>query len=566
MPPTPAANANLPPAMTESQMRSTAASQIDLEISQGVAPIQSQINTTQARETKALGQIGGMFDALQPVVQQAATSVTQAYNEATAQEQSVFANAQAQIQANRGNRAADAQAMAQLTGGPVAIGDWTQPWDNASTDLAQLGAGQQLHTLAYAQAGEQQAQQFAGQVFPLIRTEQMASARNTFEEQIREYQEQITALKSQRGAQVNKRYNELRTQELEYGLSRATYQLQKLDSQRDYNFKVKEAKAQKVEADRQYKMDRQQLDHQIAKDRNDYQLQKRALGQDDKRIALLEKEWDLKYEQYLTDKEALTGTVDGKKTLEQKTLDAQIQRDADLLDLSKQELREKKHEFKVNAKNVKATTEANQATLWNDLLENAVNPQPGKTYTETEKKEILPKDALSVINPVEGVYTEVDKKGKVHYFVDKQVTHTVPNNFQPLRDPNKLVDYLVTGMNDPKNYGRAWAVNLIKTKFPDLEGWKYGDKWPPEKVKKQLAAHPDRPGIGSPDDLFEFPDWLTAVPGAGAAPLTTGTAPPTTPKVGAAWNKKQDPVDTYAGDTIITKSGAHVKNGKYVSV
>src|SRR5262245_41700160 len=194
-----------PAPRSDDALRKAAASQVDLEISQAVAPIQSQINTTQAREDRSLGQISGMFDALQPVVQQGAKNVQASYDQAQQQQTSLFANAQANFQRARADRASDAQAMAQNVGGPVAINDWTRPYSDAAGDLALLGAGQQLHTLAYAQAGVQEANQFSGQIMPLVRTEQMASVRNQFEDQIREYNEQITALKSQRGAQVNKR-------------------------------------------------------------------------------------------------------------------------------------------------------------------------------------------------------------------------------------------------------------------------------------------------------------------------------------------------------------------------
>src|SRR5262245_2383437 len=207
----PNANApNLPAPMTDAQLHKTAADQINLEINQSVAPIQSQIQIAQAREDKALGQVGGMFDALQPVVQQAGQAMQSAYDQAQSQQNSIFATAQSNLLQLRGHQAADAQAMAQRIGGPVAMDQFTQPFDDAATDLTYLGAGQQLHTLAYAQAGIQQAQQFAGQVFPLVRTEQMATVRQQYEDQITDYQNQITALQSQKGAQINKRYTDLR--------------------------------------------------------------------------------------------------------------------------------------------------------------------------------------------------------------------------------------------------------------------------------------------------------------------------------------------------------------------
>src|SRR5215471_2782050 len=168
---------NLPAPQSDDALRKTAASQVDLEINQSVAPIQSQIATATDRENKSLDQVAGMFNALQPVVDQSAQAVQTGYDQAQSQEKAIFTQAQANLQKMRANRAQDAQNMAQMIGGPVAMDEWTQPYDQATEDLTNLGAGQQLHTLVYAQAGEQEAQQFAGQVMPLVRTEQMASVR-----------------------------------------------------------------------------------------------------------------------------------------------------------------------------------------------------------------------------------------------------------------------------------------------------------------------------------------------------------------------------------------------------
>jgi hypothetical protein len=576
---TPAATApDLPAPMSESELRSTAASQIDLEIGQSVAPLQSQIGITQGREDRALGQIGGMFDALQPVVQQGATAVQNSYDQATAQEKSVFANAQAELAAHRGNRAADAQSMAQLTGGPVAIGDYTQPFDDAATDLTQLGAGQQLHTLAYAQAGEQQAQQFAGQVFPLVRTEQMASARNTFEDQIKSYQDQITALESQKGAQVNKRYNELRTQELQYGLQRAQYQLDKLDKQRTYNLQVKDAKVQKAEADRTYKLNKQQADEVTKKDNRDYQLAvaggKRddlkeehayALGQrtaksEEDRVKIARDTYDLQTKQLVFEMDKSTGTVNGKKTLEALQTDAQIKQAAATLGLSKKDLAEKIREFSVNAAQSKQKLQVDQSTAWVDLLDNAVNPQPGKTYSQTEKHEI---SSINALRDTSGeVYTETGADGKLHYYKNVTVTQTV-KGMQKITDPTKLVDYLVTAMHS-KDFSKERAIELVQNRFPDLDNWKYGDEWPPKSVKRAIAAHGGGAHVGTTDDPFALPDWVNA-PSSGTAPyLKPGQQ--SGPLIGDTYDAKNDPIDHYEGSIIVTKSGAQVVRGKYTKL
>jgi len=550
--------------MTEAQMRSTAASQIDLEINQSVAPIQSQITSTQNRETAALGQIGGMFDALQPVVQQGAQAVQQSYDQATAQERSVFANAQAELQTGRANRAADAQAMAQKIGGPVAIGDWTKPFDDAGMDLANLGAGQQLHTLAYAQAGEQLAQQFAGQVFPLVRTEQMAAARNTFEEQIREYTDQITALKAQKGAQVNKRYNELRTQELQYGLQLAQQNLDKLESQRAYNLEVKKEKTRKAEATRTYRLDKQQYALDNKKANRDYEVALRAAGQEDKRIAIADKAADLDTQKFAFQVDEAMGTHDGKKTLAAIAQDQQNKQAWAQLGLNKKEINAKIRDAIAAraAETKKLKTE--QSTEWTTLMENAVNPQPGKQYSETEQREVSAVAAMS--NP--DAYYVPDGKGSNtgKWYVNVTTTHTAPA-MQAITDPNRLVDYLVTAMHDPVNFPKSRAIELVKTRFPAFANWTYGEKFKvPDAAKKDATASNTGGGGGissDPDKTFPVPDWMLVKPGAPFKPESDYSGY----KIGDSWDAKKDPLDHYIGSSImVTKSGAQVVKGKYTKV
>jgi hypothetical protein len=494
---------NLPAPMSDAELRKQAASQVGLEIDQSVAPIQSQIGIAQADEQKALGQVSGMFDALQPVVQQGASAVQASYDQAISQENSVFSTAQSQLQQLRSNRAADAQSMAQKVGGPVAIGDWTAPFDNAATDLTYLGAGQQLHTLAYAQAGEQSAQQFAGQIFPLVRTEQMATVRTQFEDQIKDYQDQITALQSQKGAQVNKRYNDLRTQELQYSLNRAQYQLSKLDDQRNYNLEVKKAKADKTTADRTYKLDKQKFnldkttaahDYKVAQENfgldktkagHDYEIAKRTANTADRQVDLAFKNYKLDLAKYVEAVDEASGsTSTGKKTLAALERDDQVDQAAATLGLSNKELAEKKAEFAASSAIETKKMKTDQSTEWVDLLENAVNPQPGKTYTHSQEEEINATAALSDTSGT--VYTRTDNDGKTHYYKRVSVTETTPA-MEAITDPTRLVDYLYTAMNDPKNFPRSRAIELVQSRFPELKAWKYGEKWPPSKSKKKNA-------------------------------------------------------------------------------
>jgi hypothetical protein len=456
---------NLPAPQGDAALRKAAAGQIDLEIGQAVAPIQTQIRTTEAREERALGQIGGMFDAIQPVVNQAAQGVQTAYDQALSQEQAIYAQAQAQLQSLRGQRAGEAQKLAQQIGGPVAIDQFTQPYDDAGVDLSYLGAGQQLHTMAYAQAGVQYAQGFAGQVMPLVRTEQMATTRNMFEEQVREYQEQITALKSQRGAQVNKRFNELRTQELEYGLQRATYQLDKLNKKRLYDLEVKTAKQEKAQADRQYKLDKQtfELNSQTAKD--NLRVSLRLAANDERKTDLAWKQYDLEIAQ------ALGKFPDGKKTLDAISEDNRHKEAMKAYGLSEEEWKFRKADMAANRSIALARLKSSRQTGWVDLIENAITPQPGKTITNTV---LVPATLQQVYSGTAGVFPDPDSPTGYSMLEERTVTPVT----EPIKDPNRLVDYLVDTVDDPKIMPRSRAIALVKSRVAELpDDWKYGDKF-----------------------------------------------------------------------------------------
>src|SRR5215471_1419257 len=467
---------NLPAPQTDDQLRKTAASQVDLEIGQSVAPIQSQIDITQDREQKSLGQISGMFNAIQPTVNQAAQAVQQGYNQAEFNQQQIFSQAQANLAQLRGNQASEAQQLSQQIGGPVAMDMFTQPYNSAQQDMINLGAGQELHTMMYAQAGEQQAQQFAGQVFPLVRTEQMASARNQFEDQIRQYQDQITSLQSQRGAQINKRFNDLRTQELQYGLDRANLQLSKLNDQKNYNLEVRKAKDARVEANRTYGLDKQQLNLDITKANRDYQIALRTAGQEDKKIKLAEK-------QYQIDLANITGKYAGKPTLAAQTL-AEETKKADqafteqmkAYGLQKQEIDAKIAQAKANTKMELKKFHADQRTEWAGLIENAINPKPGNTVTNSVRVPATAMDKLHNPNMFWDPAT--------HQYMKIISYNQTQAGMQPITDPTRLVDYLLKVVDDP-DMTKQRAIDLVRSRLPGLsKSWKYGDDWPPKNVPK----------------------------------------------------------------------------------
>lgn len=525
---------NLPAPQSDDALRKTAASQINLETSQAVAPIQSQITTAQGREDKSLAQIGQMFNNLQPVVDAAAQGVQTSYNQATSQQKAVFDAAQANLQKLRANRAGDAQALAQQIGGPVALDEWTQPFDDAATDLTYLGAGQQLHTLAYAEAGVQQALAFSGKVMPLLRTEQMASVRNQFEDQIREYQEQITALKSQKGAQVNKRFNELRTQELEYGLQRAQFALTKLDSRNTYNLAVKKAKTDKATADRQFKLDKQTFNLNKTKADRDFKIALRAAGNDDKRIKLAVDQYKLALAQTFGKGE------DGVKTLDAVKEDHRVKEAARAAGLSDRELEARIAESKANTKIQLAKLHSDQRTEWVDILENAIHPKAGATVTHTYKAEAT---IQQMISGQSGVYA--DPTSSTGYSINITTSDTV-GDLAPITDPNRLVEYLVTAVGDTSVMDQDRAEALVRSRLGLPADWDYGEKapktetaptTPPPKDKTEPKdtgiTSAEKPGGGTletykptnkpdPHRLYDTPSGLMNIRDARAIAYGTG--------------------------------------------
>ena len=73
-------------------------------------------------------------------------------------------------------------------------------------------------------------------------------------------------------------------------------------------------------------------------------------------------------------------------------------------------------------------------------------------------------------------------------------THETVGGMQPITDPNRLVDYLVTAVNDTKTMPRSRAEALVRARLGLAGDWKYGDPWPPEK--KATPAGAGKPGKG----------------------------------------------------------------------
>lgn len=485
-------SATLPQPLTDDALRKQAASQVDAEIKSQVDPLQTQIAAAGRNQEGALTQVGKTFADIQPTVTDSAGRVADSYAAAEANQKSIFDQAQSQLSQLQQGRASEAQRMAQELGAPVAVGDFTRPFDNAQTDLTYLGAGQQLHTLAYAQAGTQQAETFAGQVFPVMRTEAETQVRRQFAEEIKTLQDQLTAVKSQRGAQVNARYSEMRQNELQYRIQVVQQQQARLDSQRNYNLQVKNAKSARIDANRQYHLDNQQLQLDVkkrldalAQTHYDEKLADKTFALELKKYGLTKSDFDLRQGIAL-------GTIGGKPTLEttKTTADIASQKRQDALTakslgISAQELQLKKDQLRIQTGLANKKLKVERRGDIYELIEAALNPKPGGTITRTVKVaapapsfgQAIPKDYIQV--PVSQEFPT----GYARLRDVKEPAHVT----EPITDPTALVNYLTaTGFAT-----QAEAVQAVKARMQPLglpTTWKFGEKWP--KKAKSTTTKP----------------------------------------------------------------------------
>jgi len=136
-------------------------------------------------------------------------------------EKQAFDQASARLDQFRQQRAAEAQALAQQTGGPVPLSAFTegidpgniQPSSAAGALMGAIGAGQDQ----FADIGRT-----TSEVFPLIKVEQNKQLREDYEDKISAVQDEIANIKGQRGGMVNKRYADLLAAERDYQMAGAT--------------------------------------------------------------------------------------------------------------------------------------------------------------------------------------------------------------------------------------------------------------------------------------------------------------------------------------------------------
>lgn len=404
----------LPAALTEQQILDQARQQVNQDISAQTTPLQSQVDTLGTQRDRTLANVGTLFDHIQPTVSQSAQAVSDSYNNAETVQNNIFTAANQRLNQMRQDRAAEAQRMAQQIGGPVAVGEFTAGLDSSIEAGALLGAGQQLHTLAYGQAGVDQAQAFAGQVFPLVRTEEMAKQRSYFEDQIKNINDQITKLNSSKTGLIDSKANELRKQNL------------------DYELQVNQQKLDSLKANR------------------DWQATLSSLKNDEARIDLAKKQFNL----------------DTTKTKADIThLSTADKQQAAALGLSQAEFRVRTAALAANRKLAQQKLTAAKNVTAAAYLDAAVNPQPGKTITQTIAQPVTRAVATTAIGKGNtDVYA--DPNSPTGYSKLAKTVNTV--SMTPITDPNALVDYLVS-----HNVAKPKAIEMVKSRLR-MPDWVYG--------------------------------------------------------------------------------------------
>lgn len=416
---------------TYPELQDAAATDVATEIASATAPYQAERARAEARRKQAATEIGAMFGAIQPFVAQSAQAVQDYYTQGQDQMRGIFDRAQQRMQGMRADRGAEAQALAQEMGGPVSVGEFTAPLESSGQALTDAEGGGMLHALASAQAGAQEAQNFAGEVFPALRTEETANRDRFFQEQIREAENQVASLESQKGPKTTARLNELLGAERSFGLD-------------------------KLKSDR------------------DWQATLRTLKNDEERMRMAQ----------ALDEAGVTGTFKGQDTLASRQLSADERNAAAQLGLSQEELALRREEYISNAAIQRQQLNVSQRQGGMQMLDSLITGGGGKSVKTTVKHEIGA-DRANGPNAPKNVYAEVDRKGKTHYYFNETVTVSAGGT-TPIGSPGQLLS-LLTATGIP----RKMAINLIRARL-NLPGWTPGK--PKGGKKKPKGKNPNKRG------------------------------------------------------------------------
>lgn len=449
---------------TPQELQDLATSQVGGEIDAKEAPLRTQVSDLQGRETSTLQKIGDMFGTLQPYVSGAAQNVANSYDQAFTAAQGIFNAATQHLNEFKQSRAQEAQALAQKIGGPVSVGEFTAGVLPQMEQLAMTAPNSLLHMLGNAQAGVQEANAFSGRVFPLVRTEAEANARNTFESNIKDLNSQIDALEGSKQGEINGRVNDLLTSERQFQLNQNQLGLDKLKAGRDW------------------------------------QATLRSLKNDDARLALARKQFGIQ-------EAGVTGTYKGKPTQSAIKLSNQEMQAAARLKISEATLRERIQHNTETESIQRQRVQINQEHNAMAIVDAATGGNHPVTITHRVNLD-QSQGATAMALGKTDVHRD-SKTGKYYRYEKVSMTPTqlvgagyeLPGN-APITDPQRLYDLLrgaqipapmalkvvraKTGINDfspgqPVNYDHGTLSGMTTTELRGIaegRGYKYPRKAP----------------------------------------------------------------------------------------
>jgi hypothetical protein len=444
-----------------------AGAEVGQQISEEVAPFETDIGRAERDQAASLEALTKMYSGLLPFAQSSAKFVGDYYQQGLANEQSIFDQAVGRLNDLKQQRSAEAQDMAQKIGGPVNVNSFLAPLNTSLVELPNAAATSLFHANALAQGGVQEAEAFAGRVFPMMRVEQEKQVRLETQQKIQELKDNINRIKSSKGSRTQTRYDEL------------------VQRQHEYQLEQQQLKLDRLKADRDWRLQQQQLRNQQAQVAND---KANLLGYYDK--VWVDKQgrkhtsriWTLDSRK-LTE-EQRQAIVNAKET-HRTNVATETMNEAELaaakVDRATAAAQNKRamdyDERQAAAKYLDAAMTPGTSTVTRTTYDDVATTDPRlikkgvpdyATIPLADRKDLIPRKVGE------------DAQGKPLYVYYKPRSETVQVTTPVIENPTELYTFL-TG----HGISKAVAIDMVRKRLNLGEKWKPGDKYDPVTLTEE---------------------------------------------------------------------------------
>jgi len=266
-----------PPAAT----RGGVVSEVEAELQGQMAPLEADAAGYERASTRAVEDLNALFAGIMPFVAGSAQRVAEQYGATNKAQASIFDQAWQRLNSLRGERAAEAQALAQQIGAPVPLDAMmTKGITSEMGNFVPEAAGELLKASTIGQAGVQQAEAFAGRVMPLMQARQTREVKNYYRDQITDLKKQITTLKSMKPGLVNERLRARQLEDYEMRLARAEALFSREQTKRSLKLEEKRLAAQLEEIRGNQKLAKKELTQRKNESDRDFALRLRQQNMD----------------------------------------------------------------------------------------------------------------------------------------------------------------------------------------------------------------------------------------------------------------------------------------------